>query len=185
MDPFKTLLSPLFLTLVFSFPIWAQEDPPFVLDVPYVPTPDNVVEAILELANVSESDVLYDLGSGDGRIPIAAAKNHGAKAVGIELNPEHVRLAKTNVKKAGLGDKVKIIEGDIFKTDFNEATVLTLYLFPEINERLKPKIFKLKSGTRIVSHKYDMGDWQPEKTIKIKGPGGSDHVLYLWKVPAS
>ncbi|MEX2569367.1 MAG: class I SAM-dependent methyltransferase [Cyclobacteriaceae bacterium] len=157
MDLLKTLYYPLLLTVVFSFQVRAQEDPPFVLDVPYVPTPEKVVTAILELAKVNESDVLYDLGSGDGRIPIAAAKTHGIKAVGIELNPEHVRLAKTNVKNAGVSDKVEIIEGDIFKTDFIEATVLTLYLFPEINERLKPKIFNLKSGTRIVSHKIRYG----------------------------
>ncbi|MBA3631201.1 MAG: methyltransferase domain-containing protein [Acidobacteria bacterium] len=153
------------------------------LDVPYVPTHELIVDEMLKMANVKGTDVLYDLGSGDGRIPITAAKRFGTRGVGIDLNPQRIKEANENAEKAGVTDKVKFIEGDIFKTDFNEATVLTLYLLPNINLKLRPQIFDMKPGTRVVSHNYHMGDWKPEKTKLVKTPDGIEHYVYLWRVP--
>lgn len=161
----------------------AQENPPFVLDVPYVPTPDIVVDEMLQLAEVSGEDILYDLGSGDGRIPIAAAQRFGTRGVGIDLNPERVREAKENAHQAQVTHKVEFIEADLFDIDFSEATVLCLYLFPEVNMKLRPQILEMEPGTRVISHNYDMGDWKPERTKKLKGPNGKEHTLYLWRVP--
>ena len=161
----------------------AQDNHPFVLDVPYVPTPEIVVDKMLQLAEVRGEDILYDLGSGDGRIPIAAAQRFGTTAVGIDLNPERVREAKANALDAGVTDKVKFIEGNIFDLDFSEATVLFVYLFPEVNMKLRPRILEMKPGTRVVSHNYNMGNWKPEQTTTIKIPGGMEHTLYLWRVP--
>lgn len=154
------------------------------LDVPYVPTPDTVVAEMLSMAEVSGSDVLYDLGSGDGRIPITAAKRFGTRGVGIDLDRVRVFEARTNATNARVSDKVTFKEGDIFKEDFSEATVVTLYLLPEVNNRLKPELLKLKPGTRIVSHNYDMGDWLPEKTKKLT-VSGVDHYVYFWRVPGN
>jgi len=154
------------------------------LDVPYVPTHEMIVEEMLRMAEVKGDDVLYDLGSGDGRIPITAAKQFGTHGVGIDLDPERVNEANQNAKKAGVTDKVKFIEGDIFKSDFREASVVTLYLLPEINLRLRPQLLEqLKPGTRVVSHNYHMGDWQPEQTKTITTPDGVDHFIYFWRVP--
>lgn len=152
------------------------------LDVPYVPTPEAVVEAMLSMAKVTGSDVLYDLGSGDGRIPITAAAKFGTRGVGIDLNPVRVSEANENAKKAGVTDKVKFIEGDIFEEDFSEATVVTLYLLPGVNLKLRPTLQSMKPGTRIVSHNYDMGDWAPENSRKITIEG-TDHYVYFWRVP--
>ncbi len=152
------------------------------LDVPYVPTPDAVVAEMLSMAEVKGSDVLYDLGSGDGRIPITAAKRFGTRGVGIDLDPDRVEEANANAQKEKVTDKVTFKEGDIFKEDFSEATVITLYLLPEVNLRLKPELLKLKPGTRIVSHNYDMGTWAPEKTKVVK-VGGVDRYVYFWRVP--
>ena len=152
------------------------------LDVPYVPTPDAVVEAMLTMAKVTGDDVLYDLGSGDGRIPITAAQKFGTRGVGIDLNPVRVSEANENAKKAGVTDKVKFIEGDIFEEDFSEATVVTLYLLPGVNLKLRPTIQSMKPGTRVVSHNYDMGDWAPENSRKIN-VDGTDHYVYFWRVP--
>jgi SAM-dependent methyltransferase len=150
------------------------------LDVPYVPTPQNVVDAMLKLAAVTKNDVVYDLGCGDGRIVITAAKNHGARGVGIDIDPERIKEAKANAEKAGVSDRVKFIEQDLFQTDFKEASVVTLYLLPDINLKLRPKLQSdLKPGTRIVSHAFDMGDWQPDKTENIEG-----RTIYLWTIPA-
>ncbi|MFC4874657.1 SAM-dependent methyltransferase [Negadavirga shengliensis] len=174
----------LWIFLVFCTPLKAQEDrPSFVLDVPYVATPENIVDEMLDMAGVSAKDVLYDLGSGDGRIPIRAAITVGARGIGIDLNPERVREAIKNAKEAEVTDKVSFYEGDVFEVDFSEASVLTLYLFPEVNLKLRPRIQKMAPGTKIVSHNYDMGDWEPDLTKEIMGPDGRKHVLYLWKIP--
>lgn len=150
-------------------------------DVPYVPTPQNVVEAMLQLGEVKKGDVLYDLGSGDGRIPVTAAKKYGIKATGIDINPERIADAEANAKKEGVTDKAKFLNQDLFESSFGDATVVTLYLLPSINLKLRPKLWKdLKPGTRIVSHSFDMGDWEPEKKIEVDG-----RYLYLWRVPAN
>jgi len=149
-------------------------------DVPYVPTPEEVVEEMLKLAGVSASDTVYDLGCGDGRIVVMAAKKYGARAVGVDIDPERIAEANENAKNAGVTNKVKFIESDLFKADIGAATVVTLYLLPTVNERLKPKLLaELKPGTRVVSHQFDgMGDWKPAKKIVL---GYRD--VYLWIVP--
>ena len=150
-------------------------------DVPYEPSSPRVVAAMLQLAEVSRNDVVYDLGSGDGRIPIAAARGYGARSVGIELDPKLVALSRKNALEAGVADKVTIRNEDLFEADFSEATVVTLFLWPEVNLKLRPKLLAvLRPGTRIVSHWHDMGDWVPEKTVRI----GSSR-LYLWRIPAA
>lgn len=149
------------------------------LDVPYVPTQQAVVDAMLDLAGLKAGDVHYDLGCGDGRIVISAAKR-GAIATGIDLDPQRIKEANENAAKAGLTDKVTFIEGDLFDFDFSKADVLTLYLLPSVNLKLRPKILsELKPGTKVVSHAFDMGDWAPEKQIDVNG-----HTLFLWTVPA-
>lgn len=147
-------------------------------DVIYVPTPQEVVDAMLKLANVTSKDVVYDLGSGDGRIPITAAQKFGATAVGIDINPERIREANANLEKAGVGNKVKFLNQDLFETDLSPATVITLYLLPSLNLKLMPKLKQLKPGTRIVSHSFDMGsEWPPDKTQDVNG-----RTIYLWVV---
>jgi hypothetical protein len=185
MKKVKTLRTLCFVhfALCFCYNGVAQDNHPFVLDVPYVPTPEIVVDKMLQLAEVSNDDILYDLGSGDGRIPIAAAQRFGTVGIGIDLNPERVREANMNAQNAEVTNKVKFIEGNIFDLDFSEATVLCLYLFPEVNLKLRPRILQMKPGTRVVSHNYHMGDWKPEQTEKIKAPNGTEHTLYLWRVP--
>src|SRR5689334_17167220 len=151
------------------------------LDVPYVPSPNQVVDGMLKLAGVKSGDVVYDLGCGDGRIVISAAKTYGARGVGVDLNPERVQEARANAKSAGVEDKVKFEENDLFKANIADATVVTLYLLPNVNERLKPKLLKdLKPGTRIVSHSFDMGDWKPDREEVVDG-----RHIYLWTVPAA
>lgn len=153
------------------------------LDVPYVPTHQTIVDEMLAMAKVGKDDILYDLGSGDGRIPITAAQRFGTRGVGIDLNPVRVKEANENAEKAKVTDKVKFIEGDIFKQDFSEATVLTLYLLPEVNLKLRPKILEMKPGTRVVSHNYHMEDWEAESTKELKTPDGEIHYIYFWRVP--
>ena len=150
-------------------------------DVVYVPTPPEVVEAMLQVAQVKSTDVIYDLGSGDGRIPITAAQKFGARGVGIDINPERIKEANDNLKKAGVGDKVKFLTADLFETNISEATVVTLYLLQSLNEKLRPKLFReLKPGTRVVSHAFSMGDaWPPEKTLNVNG-----RTVYFWTIPA-
>lgn len=151
------------------------------LDVPYVPTPQNVVDAMLKLANVSSKDVVYDLGCGDGRIVITAAEKYGATGTGFDINPERIKEANENAKEANVTGKVKFVEGDLFKVDYRPATVVTLYLLPNVNMKLRPMLLEqLKPGTRIVSHAFDMGDWEPEETQVIDGS-----TIYLWRVPES
>jgi len=149
-------------------------------DVIYVPTPQPVVDAMLELANVGPDDVLYDLGSGDGRIPITAAKRFGIHAVGIDINPARIREANANAEKAGVTDKVTFIEGDMFDAWISDASVVTLYLLQSLNVKLRPKLLsELKPGTRIVSHSFDMAnEWEPEETREVDGSR-----IYLWTVP--
>jgi len=145
----------------------------------HLPTPAPVVVAMLRLARVSPTDVVYDLGSGDGRIPITAARDFGARGVGIELDARLVALARCNALEAGVGDRVDFRQEDFFGTDLREATVVTLFLFPELNRRLKSKLLaELKPGARIVSHRFDLGDWLPERTEQNGG-----HPILLWTVP--
>ena len=155
-----------------------------VPEVPYVPTKELVVDKMLEMADVKGTDVLWDLGSGDGRIPITAAKRFGTRGVGVDIDPQRVKEANENARKNNVTDKVRFIEEDLFNVDFSEATVVTLYLLPEVNLRLRPKLLdSLKPGTRIVSHNYDMGNWQPEKVEVVKTSDSDDHIVYFWRVP--
>ncbi len=157
---------------------WAAETE-VKLDVPYVPTPDEVVDEMLRVANVTKDDVVYDLGSGDGRIVIAAALRYGARGVGIDIDPARIQEANENARAAGVAHLVRFIQGDIFEADLRQATVVTMYLLPEVNMRLRPKLLGLRPGTRIVSHNYDLGDWKPEKRLSVK-----THSVYYWRVPA-
>jgi len=148
-------------------------------DVIFVPTPQEVVEDMLRLANVQKGDVLYDLGSGDGRIAITAARKYGIKATGIDIDPERIREANENAKKAGVTNLVQFRQENLFTADFRDATVITLYLLPSLNVKLMPKLMKeLKPGTRIVSHAFDMGDWKPEKELDVDG-----RKVYFWTIP--
>lgn len=153
-------------------------------DVVYVPTPPEVVEQMLEMAKVNKNDVLYDLGSGDGRIPITAVQKRDVRrAVGIEINPERIQEANANAQKAGVTDRVTFVNQDLFESDFSDATVMTLYLLPSLNVKLRPQLFsQLKPGTRIVSHDFDMGEWKPERVEKVQ-TSGRTHTVYLWTVP--
>ena len=148
-------------------------------DVPYVPTPDGVVNRMLQLADVDSSDVVYDLGSGDGRIVIQAARAYGARGVGIEIDSELVAEARQNAREAGVSDLVEFRQGDLFEADISDATVVTMYLLPSVNKELRPKLFEqLKPGTPVVSHDFDMGKWPPEKTVKL-----DTDTVYLWTIP--
>jgi len=149
-------------------------------DVRYQPSPHAVVRAMLELAQVSEHDVVYDLGSGDGRIPIAAARDFGARGVGIEIDPKLIARANENARKAGVADRVTFRNEDLFTADFSEATVVTLFLYPDVNMKLRPKLLQtLRPGTRVVSHYHTMGDWRPKTKIRVNG-----RPIYLWVVPS-
>jgi tRNA G37 N-methylase Trm5 len=178
------------LALVMTFvvasvpPAWAQaatqEAPTRRPDVIYVPTPEEVVEAMLQVANVTKNDIVYDLGSGDGRIPVTAAKKYGARGVGIDIDPQRIKEANENVAKNNVGHLVRILNQDLFTTDISEATVVTLYLLPALNLKLMPKLMKeLRPGTRIVSHAFDMGsEWKPEKEVDVNG-----RKVYFWTIP--
>lgn len=157
----------------------AQSGPEPRLDVPYVPTPQPVVDKMLDLAGVGSKDVLFDLGCGDGRIVITAAKERGARGTGIDINPVRINEAKQNAKTAGVSRRVDFRVGDLFETNFSQATVVTLYLLPDINRKLRPQLWKqLKVGTRVVSHDFDMGEeWPPEKVEKI-----GTKTLYFWTI---
>jgi SAM-dependent methyltransferase len=158
-----------------AFDLLAQRTP----DVIFVPTAFETVIAMLKLAEVSNKDMVYDLGCGDGRFVVTAAQQFGARGVGVDIDPERIKEARELAKRTGAADKVRFIEGDLFETDISEATVVTLYLLTRLNLKLRPKLMKeLQPGTRIVSHAFDMGDWQPEKTSNV---GGSS--IYLWRIP--
>ena len=153
--------------------------------VPYVPTPQAVVDRMLELAQVKKGDVVYDLGSGDGRIVITAAKKYGVRAIGFEIDPERIKESKANIAKAGVGHLVEIRQQDIRTVDLSPASVLTMYLLPEVNLMIRPNIWKqMKVGSRVVSHDFDMGDWKPRRTEQIKDGSSWDHTIYLWHVEA-
>jgi len=148
-------------------------------DVIYVPTPEPVVEAMLQVANVTKNDVVYDLGCGDGRIPVTAARKYVARGVCFDIDPERIKEANANVARNNVGNLVKVVQADLFEQDLSGATVVTLYLLPSLNVKLMPKLMKeLKPGTRIVSHAFDMGDWKPEKELDVDG-----RKVYFWTIP--
>lgn len=154
-------------------------------DIHYVPTPPELVEVMLDMAKAGKDDIVYDLGSGDGRLVITAAKKYRARGTGIDIDPERIREARENAKKAGVEDKVRFVEQDLFQSDFHDATVVTLYLLNELNLRLRPRILaQIKPGTRVVSHAFTMGEWEPDaqKTIEIRG---ESYDAYYWVVPAN
>jgi precorrin-6B methylase 2 len=163
-------------------PAAAQQPAPPPLrspDVIFVPTPQEVVDAMLKLAKVSAGDVVYDLGSGDGRIPITAARTYGSRGVGIDIDPQRIREANENAKTAGVTDKVKFLNQDLFTTPIAEATVVTMYLLPTLNVKVLPKLnAELKPGTRVVSHAFDIEGYPPQQTINVNG-----RTVYMWTVP--
>ena len=181
--------------LAFATPLFGATDVPAQveekdLDTPYVPTPQGVVNRMLELAQIKPGDTVIDLGSGDGRIMITAAQKYGARGFGVELNPRLVQSSNEEAHRAGVADRVKFLQQDLFKTDFREADVLTLYLLPDVNMVLRPKILaELKAGTRVVSHDYGMGLWRPEVEETVPAPDKTvgarkESTVYLWIVPA-
>ena len=174
--PFTTLLILAMFVLPASGRQVARLRPP---DVKFVATPQSVVEAMLELAHVDAADVVYDLGSGDGRIPITAAKKYGARGVGIEIDSRLIRESMDNLAKAGVGDRVRFVNQDLFEANISEATVVTLFLLPRLNLQLMPKLKReLKPGTRVVSHYFHMGDaWPPEQSQDVDGL-----MIYLWTI---
>jgi predicted RNA methylase len=172
----KWLLAATIAIVIGSAFVYAQEPKK---DVPYVSTPQIVVDKMLEVAAVTKDDVIYDLGSGDGRIVITAAKKYGVRGVGVDIDPERIKEANANAMQAGVANRVKFIEQDLFKTDLKEASVVTLYLLPEVNLRLMPKLLQeLRPGTRVVSHAFDMGDWKPDQTVQVEG-----RTIYYWVIP--
>ena len=175
----RSCLLLLLLGLNLAF-VLAQEEVPQPPPV-YVPTPQEVVDEMLKLANVQKSDVVYDLGCGDGRIVVTAAKQFGIRAVGIDINPERIAEAKENAQQNGVTNRVTFRNEDLFEADIKEASVVTLYLLTSLNLKLRPKLWRdLRPGTRIVSHSFDMGDWKPEKQMEVAG-----HTIYFWRVPAN
>jgi len=158
------------------------------LDVPYVPSTEQAVRAMLDLAEVKKGDIVYDLGCGDGRIVVTAAKLYGVRAVGIDIDPERIAEARANAKKEGVEHLVRFELKSLFDADFHEATVVTLFLLSSVNERLRPKLLsELKPGTRIVSNTFEMGDWRPERQTTVEGAEENAFLsknLFLWKVPA-
>ncbi|SPF32028.1 conserved exported hypothetical protein [Candidatus Sulfopaludibacter sp. SbA4] len=157
----------------------ATAQPRSVPEVPFIPTPDAVVDGMLKLAGVKSTDVVYDLGCGDGRIVIAAARNYGAHGVGIDINPERVAESRANARKAGVERLVRFEENDLFQADIHSATVVAIYLMPNVNMRLRPKLLKeLKPGSRVVSHSFDMEDWHPDKEEVVE----LRHI-FLWTIP--
>jgi SAM-dependent methyltransferase len=171
----------LFVACLVPAVLYAQLlDPPFNPKkvVPYVPTGPETVAAMLQLAGVQKSDLVIDLGCGDGRIVIAAAKEYGAHGIGVDIDPERIQEAKENARKAGVANLVEFRQGDLFDADIRKATVVTLYLLPSVNMKLRPKLWRdLKPGTRVVSHTFDMEDWKPERVEEV---GGSE--IFLWVI---
>jgi SAM-dependent methyltransferase len=169
------------------FPAASAQAPPTPAvrrpDVIYVPTPQEVVDRMLELAEVKEGDVLYDLGCGDGRIVVTAAKRYGVRAVGIDIDPKRVEESRENVRRGGVAGRVTIKQGDIFQEDLGGASVVTLYLIPNLNARLRPRLARLRPGTRIVSHSFDMKGAKPKKVVKLRVGRDGVRTLFLWVVP--
>lgn len=182
--PLKIAAAACALPLAFVSLAWAGE-----ARVPYVPTPQEVVERMLETAKVGPGDYLIDLGSGDGRIVITAARKHGARGFGVDINPERIRESNDNARNADVTDRVAFYQQDLFATDLSQATVITMYLLPQVNIELRPKLLELAPGTRVVSHDFDMGDWKPDVHLtvdakdKYGGAGGTSDI-YFWVVPA-
>ena len=182
------IAAPLAAALVFALPALAQQKDkdyePQVgqagKDVIWVPTPDEIVDRMLRMAQVTPNDYVVDLGAGDGKIAIAAAKKFGARALGIEYNPDMAKHAQRNVEKAGATGRAKIIQGDIFTSDFSQATVVTMYLLPALNLKLRPQLLSMRPGTRVVSHSFNMEDWEADETSSMDG-----RRAYLWIIPAS
>ena len=170
--------TPLLAQVLFGLILIAAPPAPQQGEVPYVPTPPEVVETMLKLGGVKKGDIVYDLGCGDGRIVITAAQRFEARGTGVDINPERIKEAKENAQKAGVSDRVRFIEKNLFDVDIHDATVVALYLLPEVNLRLRPKLLReLKVGTRIVSHQFDMVDWKPDKKVDV-----SWRSVYLWTV---
>lgn len=190
----RTFWTIILIVSVLSFWVtgYTQEREP---DVIFVPTPEEVVMEMLNTARVTQNDIVYDLGCGDGRIVITAAKVFGARGLGVDIDPVRIKESNENAQKIGVTDRVKFIERDLFKTDISEATVVFLYLLTELNIQLRPKLFKeLKPGTRIVSHEFDMGDWKPDRTGVVRNvkllytpnyPTDKDVDFYYWVIPAN
>ena len=157
--------------------------PGLKLDAPYVSTPQPVLEEMLRLAGVNAGDVVYDLGCGDGRIVITAARDFGARGVGIDIDPRRIDEANAAARRAGVAGRVRFAVQDLFRTDFSEASVVALYLFAELNEKLRPKLLaELRPGARIVSHQFGIGDWKPARSARVRS-GTMDHWIHLWVVP--
>jgi SAM-dependent methyltransferase len=153
-------------------------------DVVYIPTPHHVVAQMLRIAGVTKDDVVYDLGSGDGRLVIAAAKHYGARGVGVDIDSQRIQEGRANARNAGVTDRVQFLQQDLFTTDIREATIVTLYLLTKLNLQLRPKLLsELKPGTRVVSHAFDMGDWHPDQKLLVPG-SPSDNMVYYWVIPA-
>lgn len=149
------------------------------LDVPYVPTPNSVVSAMLKAAKVTKDDVVIDLGCGDGRVVVAAARDFGARGIGYDLNPQRISEANENARQAGVTSRVKFIEKNLFEAEIHEATVVALYLLPSVNAKLKPRLLQeLRPGTRVVSHNFTMPDWRPKETVELEG-----RTVYVWVIP--
>jgi Methyltransferase domain len=172
------------LLLCGAVPVWSGEP-----SVPYVPTPQDVVERMLQIAGVGPADYVIDLGSGDGRIVVTAARKFGARGFGVDLNPERIRESNENARKAGVTDKVAFYQRDLFETDLSQATVITMYLLPRVNLELRPKLLNLRPGTRVVSHDFSMEDWQPDTQLTVDskdrwgGVGGKSDIFF-WVIPA-
>jgi len=187
----KGSLQPNILTFPLNVPAWSieplraapaptnQQTPSRLPDVIYVATPADVVDAMLKVANVKATDVLYDLGCGDGRIVITAAKEYGARGVGFDIDPQRIKEATASAQQAGVADRVRFVEADLFEANISEASVVTVYLLSSLNLKLRPKLMReLKPGTRVVSHAFDMGDWKPERELNVNG-----RRVFLWTIP--
>jgi SAM-dependent methyltransferase len=185
----KSMFCSYLIVAMLSFTVAAAQTAPprSNLDVPYVPTTPAGVEAMLKLADVNKTDLVYDLGCGDGRIVIAAAKSFGAHGVGIDIDPVRINEAKENARKAGVENLVRFEQSDLFKADFHEASVVTLFLLASVNLKLRPMLLQqLKPGSRIVSNTFEMGDWKPDKEVTLGDPSEEyelSHKLFLWRVP--
>ncbi len=186
--PSRRLVTAAFMPLLWpAATLFAQ---PVDMDVPYVTTPQSVSEAMLTIATIGKQDVVIDLGSGDGRIVILAAKKFGARGLGVEIDPKLVEISLKNAKQARVAHRTEFRAQDLFQTDLSRATVITMYLLPDVNMALRPKLLALKPGTRIVSHDWDMGDWPPDAELRVPAPEkklGLDRTsrVMLWKVPAT